>query len=189
MRRIIPFLLVITVTLVLSIPAIGQNKTASSATKTARTASEVTDSKTEKVTIDKVEQDLAEALALIEEEHINGDDVNFNELFKSMINSMLHGLDPHSNYYDAKEFREFQTSQNSRYYGIGATIGDLRDKDGKVDATYIKATFKGAPANRAGLRFGDRIVEVNGESVVGKPYPVVREMLRGPKGYDREFGR
>lgn len=182
MRRSIPFLFIIALVLIIPNQSFGQSESVSKNSQATVPANARTVAPEKKVTIDKVEQDLAEALALIEEQHIEGDDVEYNDLFKSMINSMLHGLDPHSNYYDAKEFREFQTNQNSRYYGIGATIGDLRDKDGKVDATYIKATFKGAPANRAGLRFGDRIVEVNGKSVVGKPYPFVREMLRGPKG-------
>ena len=101
---------------------------------------------------------------------------------KSSIDSMLHTLDPHSNYFDAKEYEEFRTDQSSRYYGIGATIGDLSDVDGKVIATYIKATFDGAPANRAGLRYGDKIVEVNGTSMLGKPFADVRNFLRGPRG-------
>lgn len=95
---------------------------------------------------------------------------------------MLHTLDPHSNYFDSKEFEQFRTEQSSRYFGIGATIGDLSDADGKVLATYIRATFENAPANRAGLRYGDKIIEVNGTNVIGKPFPDVRNMLRGPRG-------
>lgn len=135
-----------------------------------------------KVTIEIVENDLAEALTLIEEHHFSGESADYNALFKSAIDTMLHTLDPHSNYFDPKEFREFQTSQNSKYFGIGATIGDLRDNKGKVIATYIKSTFDTAPANRAGLRYGDKIVEVNGKPMVGKPYYTVRDFLRGPQG-------
>jgi carboxyl-terminal processing protease len=51
-----------------------------------------------------------------------------------------------------------------------------------VIATYIRATFDGAPAHRAGLRYGDKIIEVNGQSVLGKAYPEVRNLLRGPRG-------
>ncbi len=134
------------------------------------------------VTIEKIESDLAEALTLIQDHHFSGSDLNYNGLFKTAIDSMLHTLDPHSNYFDAKEFEEFRTNQSSRYFGIGATINDLRDKDGKVIATYIKATFDGAPANRAGLRYGDKIVEVNGVSALGKSFPFVRDRLRGPRG-------
>ena len=132
--------------------------------------------------MEKIESDVAEALTIIESNHVKGKKLDYNALFKSSIDSMLHTLDPHSNYFDSKEFEEFRTSQSSQYYGIGATIGDLSDAKGNVIATYIKATFDGAPANRAGLRYGDKIVEVNGVSMLGKPYFEVREFLRGPRG-------
>ncbi|MCB1025081.1 MAG: S41 family peptidase, partial [Acidobacteria bacterium] len=134
------------------------------------------------VTLEQIERDVSEVLTLIQDKHYSGADLNYNGLFKTAIDSMLHTLDPHSNYFDAKEFEEFRTSQSSQYFGIGATINDLRDKDKNVLGTYIKATFDGAPANRAGLRYGDKIVEVNGESVVGKEFPYVRDRLRGPRG-------
>ncbi len=134
------------------------------------------------LSVENVETDVAEVLSLIESHHVNGKNINYNELFKSSIDSMLHTLDPHSNYFDAKEFEQFRTDQSSRYFGIGATIGDLSDKQGNVQATFIKATFENAPAHRAGLRYGDKIVEVNGTSMVGKNFTEVRNFLRGPRG-------
>ncbi len=137
---------------------------------------------TKTVTIEKIEQDVAEALSVIESNHVVGKNLNYNDVFKASIDGMLHILDPHSNYFDAKEFEQFRTDQSSRYYGIGATIGDLSDEKGNVVATYIKATFDNAPAHRAGLRYGDKIVEVNGTSVLGKSFSDVRNFLRGPRG-------
>jgi carboxyl-terminal processing protease len=134
------------------------------------------------VTTEAIERDMAEALTLIEENYVDGKNLDYNELFKASIESMLHALDPHSNYFDAKDFEEFRTEQASQYFGIGATIGDLRDANDKVIATYIKATFEDAPANRAGLRYGDKIIEVNGVSMLGKPFSEVRQSLRGPRG-------
>lgn len=134
------------------------------------------------ITAEDIELDMSEALAIIESNHVAGKTLNYNDVFKSAIDGMLHSLDPHSNYFDAKEFEQFRTDQSSRYFGIGATIGDLSDADGKIIATFIRATFEGAPANRAGLRYGDKIVEVNGTNVLGKPFPEVRNMLRGPRG-------
>jgi len=134
------------------------------------------------VTVDMVQSDLKEALSVIQGNYVGAKTLDYNELFKTSIDSMLHTLDPHSNYFDAKEYDQFNTDQSSKYYGIGATIGDLSDADGKVIATYIKATFDGAPANRAGLRYGDKIIEVNGTSMLGKPFAEVRTFLRGPQG-------
>lgn len=151
---------------------------------------------TKKVTTEIVQNDLKEALAVIEGNYVGAKNLNYNEVFKSSLDSMLHTLDPHSNYFDAKEFEEMMTEQRSEYFGIGATIGDLSDADGKVLATYVKATFEDAPANQAGLRYGDKfvsfsgqrvmpdgkIVEVKNESLLGKSFPEVRSFLRGPEG-------
>ncbi|MFL6211988.1 MAG: S41 family peptidase [Pyrinomonadaceae bacterium] len=132
------------------------------------------------VTTDDVEQDMNAALAVIEQNYVDGQQLDYNNAFKSSIIGMLRTLDPHSNYFDTKEFEEFRTSQRSEYFGIGATVGDLSDGD-KVD-TAIIATFKDAPAAKAGLRFGDRIVAVDGQSVRGKHYSETREKLLGPRG-------
>lgn len=137
---------------------------------------------TKAVTVENIEHDVSEALSVIESNHVVGKKLNYNDVFKSSIDGMLHTLDPHSNYFDAKEFEQFRTDQSSRYYGIGATIGDLSDPSGNVIATYIKATFDGAPAHRAGLRYGDKIIEVNGTSMLGKSFSEVRNFLRGPRG-------
>ncbi len=137
---------------------------------------------TKPVTVENIEQDVAEALSVIESNHVVGKTLSYNDVVKGSIDGMLHSLDPHSNYFDAKEFEQFRTDQSSRYYGIGATIGDLSDAKGNVIATYIKATFDNAPAHRAGLRYGDKIVEVNGTSMLGKPFSEVRNFLRGPRG-------
>ena len=127
-----------------------------------------------------IEEDFAEALSIVQESYVDGVKIDYNAAFKSAIIGMLRSLDPHSNYYDAKEFEELQADWRSEYYGIGATIGDRTIK-GQTD-TYILATFPGAPATRAGLRFADRIVEVNGEAIKGKTSGDVRDRLRGPKG-------
>lgn len=162
---------------------LAQTDSAVSKTSPKTSTDNKTATKTTKiVTSETIESDVAEALSLIEANHVNGKNLDYNELFKTSIDSMLHTLDPHSNYFDAKEFEQFRTDQSSRYFGIGATIGDLSDAGGNVIATYIKATFDGAPANRAGLSYGDKILEVNGVSMLGKPFSEVRNHLRGPRG-------
>jgi carboxyl-terminal processing protease len=132
------------------------------------------------VTSEDIEDDLAEALTVIQDNYVDGNKLDYNNVFKSSITGMLRTLDPHSNYFDRAEFDEFRTDQRSEYFGIGATIGDLRT--GAAVNTYIRATFENSPAYRAGLRYGDRIVAIGGESMVGKPYGQVREHLRGPRG-------
>ncbi|HKS27132.1 MAG TPA: S41 family peptidase [Pyrinomonadaceae bacterium] len=132
------------------------------------------------VTSEDIETDLAEALTVIQDNYVDGNKLDYNSVFKSSITGMLRTLDPHSNYFDRSEFDEFRTDQRSEYFGIGATIGDLRTAE--TVNTYIRATFENSPAYRAGLRYGDKITAINGQSMVGKPYGQVRENLRGPRG-------
>ncbi|MDT5295428.1 MAG: carboxyl-terminal processing protease [Acidobacteriota bacterium] len=127
-----------------------------------------------------VEADVAEALTVIQDNYVDGSKVNYNDVFKSSIIGMLRTLDPHSNFYDAKEFEEQRADWRSEYYGIGATIGDR--KIGAGTDTYVLATFEATPAFRAGLRFGDRITEIDGKPVKGKASGDVRDMLRGARG-------
>lgn len=132
------------------------------------------------VTSPMIKSDLSEALSVIQSNHIDGKKLDYNAVFKSSIGSMLSVLDPHSTYFDPVEYASFRTEQRSEYFGIGATIEDLRD--GTNVNTYIRATFPESPAHRAGLRFGDRVIAIDGQSMTGKTYPEVRKFLLGPRG-------
>ena len=130
--------------------------------------------------VTNLERDFDEALKVIQEQYVGGRQLDYNSVFKSSIIGMLRSLDPHSNYYDRDEFDELKTDQRSEYHGIGASIqtyfyGDDGD-------TYITSTFASSPAERAGLRFGDRIVEVDGVAMRGKQSIEVRDKIRGPRG-------
>lgn len=127
-----------------------------------------------------LERDFNEALRTIQEQYVEGNKLNYNDVFKSSIIGMLRSLDPHSNYYDKEEFDELKTDQRSEYFGIGASIQNYLHA-GEID-TYITATFEGSPAARAGLRYGDRIAEVDGVKMTGKNSAEVRDKIRGPRG-------
>jgi carboxyl-terminal processing protease len=127
-----------------------------------------------------VAEDFKEALAVIQENYVDGNKVDFNAVYKSSIMGMLRVLDPHSNYFDKEEFDEMKTDQRSEYLGIGASIQNYSVGD-SVD-TYVAGTFQNAPASRAGLRFGDRIDAVDGVSMHAKSSAEVRDKIRGPRG-------
>jgi len=127
-----------------------------------------------------VQRDFDEALKVIQEQYVDGRKLSYNDVFKSSIIGMLRSLDPHSNYYDREEFDELKTDQRSEYFGIGASIQNY--VHGEQADTYITATFDGSPAGKAGLRYGDRIVEVDGVKMTGKSSLEVRDKIRGPRG-------
>jgi carboxyl-terminal processing protease len=127
-----------------------------------------------------IERDFGEAIKVIQENHVEGKKLDYNVAFKSSIIGMLRSLDPHSNYYDRDEYDELKTDQRSEYFGIGASIQNYVISE-QLD-TFITATFHGSPASRAGLRFGDRILTVDGDKMIGKESLEVRDKIRGPRG-------
>jgi carboxyl-terminal processing protease len=170
------------IVIALAIPALiiaQQTRSARRATTPDRPAPTGASTTRSTVTGPAIKSDLAEALAVIQSNHIDGRKLDYNAIFKSSISGMLSVLDPHSTYFDPAEYASFRTEQRSEYFGIGATIEDLRD--GKEVNTYIRATFPESPAARAGLRFGDRITAIDGNSMRGKTYPEVRKFLLGPR--------
>jgi carboxyl-terminal processing protease len=168
----------------LSVPAFilaQQNRSARRATSTPEHSAATTGANNRGVvTGTTIKSDLSEALSVIQSNYIDGRKLDYNSIFKSSISGMLSVLDPHSTYFDPVEYASFRTEQRSEYFGIGATIEDLRE--GENVNTYIRATFPESPAQRAGLRYGDKIVAVDGTSMNGKTYPEVRKFLLGPRG-------
>lgn len=127
-----------------------------------------------------ITRDFAEALEIIKNNYVEKNRIDFNELTKSSISSMLRSLDPHSNYFDPAEYQELINDQRSEYFGIGATIANYREKN--IYETFIVSTFPDSPAFRAGLRFGDKFIAVDGEKVAGKSSTYVRDKVRGKRG-------
>lgn len=129
---------------------------------------------------ENVTADFIEALEVIRRNYVDAKKINYNELTKSSLSTLLRTLDPHSNYYDANEYQELLSDQHSEYVGIGCTIANYTS-NGKTD-TYITSTYPDSSASRAGLRFGDKVISVNGINVSGSASLNVRERIRGPKG-------
>jgi carboxyl-terminal processing protease len=127
-----------------------------------------------------IASDLREAQQIISQFHVDGRSLKPGELTKSGVTGMLRVLDPHSHYYDAAEWDGLLDEQRSSYSGMGATIATF-ERNG-VNGTYVLSTFPGSPAARAGLRFGDRVIAVNGKEIAGDGSDEVRDKLRGPTG-------
>ncbi len=167
----------------MAVPALifaQQNRSARRAITPERSTTGVTTTGKTAPSGSAIKSDLSEALSVIQSNYIDGRKLDYNAIFKSSISGMLSVLDPHSTYFDPVEYASFRTEQRSEYFGIGATIEDLRE--GSDVNTYIRATFPESPAYRAGLRYGDRITAVDGNSMKGKTYPEVRKFLLGPRG-------
>jgi carboxyl-terminal processing protease len=97
-------------------------------------------------------------------------------IYDGAIPGMLHVLDPHSNFFDPKQYAEFSEEQRGRYYGVGMIVAQ------RGNQTVVQAPFVGSPAYKAGIRPGDIVLKVDGKTCDGLTTNDVADMLRGAKG-------
>ena len=124
------------------------------------------------------------ALAAIDREYV--EEVPSDRLVYGAIDGMLKTLDPHSSFFDPKQYAQLRERQEGRYYGLGISIQVI---DGDIT---VMSLFEGSPAYRSGIRRGDVIARIEGpDPDTGKTTMLdtknwtseqaVRK-LKGPKG-------
>jgi len=123
---------------------------------------------------DDIEKDYNEAIEAISGRYAG--DIDYEKATQAAIQGMLSTLDPHSMYFPYNEFRKLKEDQDSRFYGIGVTIVQHRD------GVYIQSAVEGTPAGRLGLRYGDRILEVDGKDARDWTSEQVSKNVRGGRG-------
>ena len=123
------------------------------------------------VNLDKIET----TMELLEENYVL--QVDRQKLLAGAINGMVAALDdPYTVYMDKAQSKSFQDSLESSFEGIGAEVATDGDK------IKVVSPIKGSPAERAGIKPNDRIISVNGETLVGLDLFEAIKKIRGPKG-------
>src|SRR3954471_9683528 len=97
-------------------------------------------------------------------------------VYRGAIPGMLRTLDPHSNFFDPKDYQAVLEDQQGKYYGVGMSVSPRNGK------TVIIAPFPGSPAYKVGLRPGDMIMSVNNKPTEGLNTTEVADLLKGPRG-------
>jgi carboxyl-terminal processing protease len=98
------------------------------------------------------------------------------KLSKVAIDAMLKELDPYTVYYHEANMEDYRMMTTGQYGGIGALIR-------KIDnCIYISEPYEGNPAQKAGLKAGDKIISIDGKDMCNKPSDDVSSALKGPKG-------
>ena len=128
-------------------------------------------------TNDSIYEDLrtfTEVFTTIKKHYV--DEANSKELILSAIKGMVKSLDPHSTYLTSQEYKEFQTETKGEFGGIGIQIGI---KDG---ALTVIAPIEDTPAWKAGIKAGDKIIKIDGQSTKDMNINDAVSRMRGPKG-------
>ena len=104
------------------------------------------------------------------------DETKNGQLAKTGIDAMLKELDPYTVYYHESNIEDYRLMTTGQYGGIGALIRQMGD------FSYISEPYEGKPAQKAGLKAGDKIISIDGKSMEKKSTEDVSDALKGPKG-------
>jgi len=116
----------------------------------------------------------AEVFGRIKSDYVEA--VDDKTLLQSAIRGMLAGLDPHSSYLDAEEYRDLQVGTSGEFGGLGIEVGM---EDGFVK---VIAPIDDTPAERAGLKAGDLIIRIDEKPVKGMSLNDAVNVMRGKPG-------
>ena len=116
-------------------------------------------------------QQLAAVFGIIKSDYV--ENVDEKKLIGDAISGMVSGLDPHSQYFDKKSFREFREGTSGRFVGVGIEIGM---EEGLVK---VVSPIEGSPAFRAGLKAGDLITRIDDTAVRGMTIDQAVKRMRG----------
>ena len=116
-------------------------------------------------------QQLAAVFGMVKSDYV--EPVDEKKLISDAISGMVAGLDPHSQYFDKKTFKEFREGTTGRFVGVGIEIGM---EDGLVK---VVSPIEGSPAFRAGLKSGDLITKIDDTAVKGLSMDQAVKRMRG----------
>ena len=116
-------------------------------------------------------QQLAAVFGMVKSDYV--EPVDEKKLIGDAIGGMVAGLDPHSQYFDKKSFKEFREQTTGRFVGIGIEMGM---EDGLVK---VISPIEGSPAFRAGLKSGDLITKIDDQMVRGLTVDQAVKRMRG----------
>ena len=116
-------------------------------------------------------QQLAAVFGMVKSEYV--EPVDEKKLISDAISGMVSGLDPHSQYFDKKSFKEFREGTTGKFVGIGIEMGM---EDGLVK---VVSPIEGSPAFRAGLKPGDLITRIDNTGVKGLTVDQAVKRMRG----------
>ena len=131
------------------------------------------------ITPERITGDYREALEIVNQNYVGK--IDYEKETESSVQAMLSTLDPHSSFFSPEEFRKLYEDQSSRFYGIGVSILQHGSSE-RNNGVYVQAIVPGTPAEKAGLKYGDRFIEIDGKDARGWTSAEVSKNVRGERG-------
>jgi carboxyl-terminal processing protease len=119
-------------------------------------------------------QQLAAVFSMVKSDYV--EPVDEKKLITDAITGMVASLDPHSQYYDKKTFKEFREGTTGRFVGVGI---EITQEEGLVK---VVSPIEGSPAFRAGMKSGDLITKIDDTAVKGLSLNDAVKRMRGEPG-------
>ncbi len=110
------------------------------------------------------------------------DELDPNTLMRTGIDAIMNSLDPYTVYYSESQVESYRISLDNKYDGLGASSKDV---DGHVTVVEV---YKDGPSYEAGIKVGDQITSINGQTTKGRSYEDVMMFLRGFPGTSVQIG-
>jgi carboxyl-terminal processing protease len=109
------------------------------------------------------------------------DDLDPSKLMRTGVDAMLNSLDPYTNYISESDIEGYRYITEGKYNGIGASFDKI------AEFVFVTEVFEGSPAQKAGLKAGDKIAAVDSKSALNRSVEEVGEVLKGSAGTDAEL--
>jgi carboxyl-terminal processing protease len=119
-------------------------------------------------------QQLAAVFSMVKSDYV--EPVDEKKLISDAITGMVASLDPHSQYYDKKTFKEFREGTTGRFVGVGI---EITQEEGLIK---VVSPIEGSPAFRAGMKSGDLITKIDSTAVKGLSLNESVKRMRGEPG-------
>ncbi len=117
-----------------------------------------------------------DVLQAVKEGYVDGSKANYDELTRAALKGMVSQLDPHSEFLTADEFAETEEELTNEFSGVGIQV---EQRDNKV---IVITPIAGTPAERAGVRRGDQLIKVDGQSLDNPTLEKTVKLIRGKPG-------
>lgn len=117
-----------------------------------------------------------EVLQLVKENYVGDAPADYASLTRAALDGMVGQLDPHSQFLLADEYRETEEELSNAFNGVGIQV------EQRAEHIVIVAPIPGSPAERAGLRRGDRLAKIDGQPLVNPTLDSTIKLVRGETG-------